>query len=194
MKKLSSIALPYLLFASMTCAAQDSSTLVSKMKTSYMESGSVLALDERTLLIEPKMPGPVCALPRDEGGKTTWSLLTFPLSSITVALADVDETLIGEDVVFTHSDARETYKPGDVGDMTMVVIVAVPGKVFRTLTYDRDKLVRLGPGPHSTADYGQTHDNVDAFGLTFSNHAAAVAFESALRKAVSQAKAQTAQR
>ena len=194
MKKFCLFALPYLFFSSLPCLAQDHSTLFREIKSSYAESGSVAVLDEQILLIEPKMPGPVCALPKIEGEKTTWSFFAFPLASITVPLADVDETLIGENMVFTRSDAKESYKPGDIGDTTMVIIVAVPGKHFRTLTYDREKFIRLGSGPHSTSGYGQIPDNVDAFGLTFSDHASATAFEAALKKAVLLAKGQTAHR
>jgi hypothetical protein len=162
------------------------------MKSSYTASGSLLAIDDRTLLIEPKMPGPICALPIDAGeGKTTWSLFTFPLASITVPLDVVDETLIAEDVVFTQPDARETYKSGDVGDTTMVVIVSLPGKQFHTLTYDRDRFLQLGPGPHDPSVYGQVSDDVEAFGLTFPDHTAANAFVAAFRRAVILAKAET---
>lgn len=164
------------------------------MKHAYAASGSIVALDDHTLLIEPNMPGPLCALPTNEGGKTTWSFYTFPLASITVPLALVDETLIGEDIVFTNPDATKGYKPGDTGDTTMVVIAGAPGKQFHTLTYDRDKLAHLGPGPHDGSAYGQAPDDTEAFGLMFSDHAAARAFETALRNAVILAKAETAAR
>ena len=136
------------------------------------------------------MPGPLCALPRNENGKTTWSYYTFPLASIVVPLASVDESLIAEDLVFTDPDAAKNYKPGAVGDTAMVVIAGVSGKQFHTVTYDREKLTHLGPGPHSSSAYGQTADDTAAFGLTFSNHAEARAFEAALRNAVLLAKAQ----
>jgi hypothetical protein len=66
----------------------------------------------------------------------------------------------------------------------------MPGKKFRTLIYDRDKLEHLGPGPHNSSEYSQVQDNVEAFGLTFSNDAAARAFVAALRNAVMLAKVQ----
>lgn len=163
---------------------------VQAMKTSYAASGSIVPLDDHTLVIEPNMPGPVCSLPKNEGGKTTWSYFAFPLASITVPLAVVDESLISEDIVFTNPDAAKTYKPGDVGDATMVVIAGVPGKQFHTLMYDREKLTHLGPGVHNSSDYGQAPDDVEAFGLTFADHAAAQAFVDALKEAVAKAKTQ----
>jgi hypothetical protein len=192
MKKSCLFALSFLLLPSLPCVAQDLSLRIEQLKSSYAASGSVVVLDEKTLLIEPNMPGPICALPLEEGGKTTWSILTFPLASITVPLAAVDESLIGENLVFTGPDVQDTYKPGDVGDTTMVVVVGLPGKQFQTLTYDRDKLTHLGPGPHAASAYGQAPDKVEAFGLTFPDHAAAHAFETALKDAVIMAKAETA--
>lgn len=162
---------------------------IQDMKKSYAASGSIVAVDDQTLLIEPNMPGPICALPQTKDGKTSWSFFAFPLASITVPLSIVDEDLLTEDIVFTDPGAPKVYKPGDVGDTTMVMVVTVPGKEFHTLMYDRDKLARLGPGPHSSSDYGQTPDEVLAFGLTFQDHAAARAFEAALKDAVVLAKA-----
>jgi hypothetical protein len=183
--------------ALMSCApsmAQDLGLQVQQMKSAYAGSGSIVALDDHTLLIQPNMPGPVCALPRNENGKTDWSFFAFPLASITVPLAVVDEGMIAEHIVFTRSDAPESYKPGDVGDTTMVVVLGVPGIRFHTLTYDRDKLTHLNPGPHSSSAYGQAADQVEAFGLTFTDHAAARAFIAALRNAVTMVKTQAAKR
>ena len=148
-----------------------------------------MVLNENTILIEPKMPAPVCALPKTENGKTTWQFYSFPLASITVPLAEVDETLISEDRVFTGFDAPKIYKPGDMGDATMIVIAGNEGKQFHTLIYDRDKLLQLGPGPHSSKEYDQAPDNTLAFGLTFSDPASARDFEIALKDAVLEAKA-----
>lgn len=173
-----------LLFASALCLAQDLPSHIRQMKSSYAASGSIVVLDDHTIVIEPNMPGPVCALPKNEDGKTTWSFLAFPLASITVPLTLVDESLITESIVFTNSDATSSYKPGDVGDTTMVVVVGLPGKEFHTLSYDREKLTHLGPGPHNASAYGQAPDDVEAFGLTFSDHEAASSFVAALRKAV----------
>ena len=170
--------------------AQNLSARIQTMQTAYASSGSIVVLDEHTILIEPKMPGPLCALPLNKDGKTTWAYYTFPLASIVVPLASVDETLIGDDLVFTNPDAAKSYKPGDLGDTTMVVVAGVPGKQFHTVIYDRDKLTSLGPGPHSSSAYGQTPDDTEAFGLTFSDRAQARAFEMALRDAVLLAKAQ----
>lgn len=170
--------------------ANDLQAHIEAMKASYAGSGSIVLLDEHTLVIEPNMPGPICSLPRNEEGKTNWSYFAFPLSSITVPLATVDESLIGEDIVFTNPDATKDYKPGDVGDTTMVVVVGIEGKQFHTLMYDREKLAHLGPGVHSSSAYGQAPDDVAAFGLTFADHAAARAFVDALKSAVVMAKSQ----
>jgi hypothetical protein len=170
--------------------AQELPARLQAMKTSYAASGSIVALDQHTLVIEPNMPGPICSLPRNQGGKTSWSYFAFPLASITVPLATVDESLISEDIVFTSPDAAKAYKPGDVGDATMVVVVGVPGKQFHTLMYDREKLTHLGPGVHNSSAYGQAPDDVEAFGLTFADHAAARAFVDALKDAVVIAKEQ----
>lgn len=176
---------------SVASAAQDIHPLVQTMKTAYAGSGTIVLVDDHTLVIEPNMPDPLCALPRTQNGQTQWSYYSFPLSSITVPLTSIDDTLIGEDQVFTKPDAATAYKPGDSGDATLVVIVGLPGKQFHTLTYDRDKLAALGPGPHNSSAYGQAPDDTMAFGLTFANRESAHAFELALRKAVLLARSQT---
>jgi hypothetical protein len=185
-----------LLFLSASCSAllgQDLSTDIQAMKASYAGSGSIVMLDDGTISIQPKMPAPLCAMPKNEDGKTTWLYYTFPLSSIRVPLTEVDETLILEDRVFTSLDATKAYKPGDVGDTTMIVVSSKPGKQFHTLMYDLEKFLHLGPGPHSSSDYGQAPDDTQAFGLTFADPAAAHSFEVALKEAVILAKAQAAQ-
>lgn len=169
----------------------DLAAQVEAMKASYEGSGSIVAFDKQTLVIEPNMPGPVCALPRTEGGKTTWSYFAFPLASITVPLASVDDSLISEDIVFTDPGATQGYKPGDVGDTTMIVVTGVPGKLFHTLMYDREKLAHLAPGVHNGSSYGEAPDDVEAFGLTFADREAARAFVTALKNAVTIAKSQT---
>jgi len=177
------------------CAAalgQDLPSNLQAMQSSYAGSGNILVVDKNTIVIEPKMPAPICAIPNNREGKTTWSFYNFPLASVTLPLAEVDETLISEDRVFSSPDAPKSYKPGDVGDTTMVVIAGSPGKQFHTLIYDLEKFTHLGPGPHSSKDYGQAPDDTEAFGLTFTDPAAARTFTVALRNAVLQAKAQTA--
>jgi len=174
------------------CAAQNLTSPIETMKTSYASSGTIVVLDDRTIVIEPKMPSPICAMPVNKDGKIIWSYYAFPLASIVVPLAAVDESLISEDLVFTNPEAAKGYKPGDMGDTTMVVVAGVPGKQFHTMIYDRDKLASLGPGPHSPSAYGQAPDDTAAFGLTFSDRAQARAFELALKDAVLLAKAQTA--
>jgi hypothetical protein len=163
---------------------------MEQMKNAYTASGSVVVLDGQTLVIEPNMPAPVCALPRQEDGKIAWYRYAFPLSSITVALTDVDESIMGEDPVFTNPDAPSAYKPGDKADAVMVVVMGMPGKKFPALVYDREKLAHLGPGPHRSSDYGQVKDQVEAFGLTFNDAASAHAFIAALKNAVILAKTQ----
>jgi hypothetical protein len=180
-----------LVVSAFPAAAQTLPADVQTMKASYAGSGSIIVADGQTLVIEPNMPGPVCALPRNEGGKTSWTYFAFPLASITVPLASVDESLITEDVVFTDPDAAKAYKPGDVGDTTMVVVMGVPGKLFHTVMYDREKFANLAPGVHNGADYGQTPDDVEAFGLTFTDHAAARAFVDALKSAAAIARTQS---
>ena len=190
MKTLLRLLLSCLVLGSIACSAQDLRSRMEQMKTAYTASGSIVLLDGQTLVIEPNMPAPVCALPREEDGKVAWYRYAFPLSSITVPLADVDESLMGEDRVFTNPDAPIAYKPGDKGDAVMVVVVGMPGKKFRALIYDREKLQHLGPGPHSGSDYGQVQDQVEAFGLTFNDTTAAHEFVTALRNAVMMAKTQ----
>ena len=189
MKNLLRLLLSCLLVSCM-CGAQDLRSHMEQMKSAYTASGSIVPLDSQTLVVEPNMPAPVCALPRQEDGKIAWYRYAFPLSSITVALTDVDESLIAEDSVFTNPDAPSAYKPGDKGDAVMVVVVGMPGKKFPALIYDRDKLAHLGPGPHSSSDYGQVKDQVEAFGLTFNDTASAHAFIAALKNAVILAKTQ----
>lgn len=179
-----SVALP--------CAAQNVASQFQSMKNAYASSGSIVVLDDHTIVIEPQMPAPLVAMPVVKDGKTMWVYYTFPLASIVVPLASVDETLIAESHVFTDPDAAKFYKKGDVGDTTMVVIAGVTGKQFHTITYDRDKFTHLGPGPHSSVSYGQAPDDTEAFGLTFSDHAAAHQFEVALKEAVILSKAEAA--
>jgi hypothetical protein len=176
--------------SAVNCGAQDIRSRMAEMKTAYTASGSIVVLDGQTLVIEPNMPGPVCALPREEDGRITWYRYAFPLASITIPLTSVDENVVSEDRVFTDPAAPRVYKPGDQGDATMIVVVSTPGKKFPALVYDRDKLAHLSPGPHSAADYGQFQDQVEAFGLTFADNAAAREFVTALRNAVRMAKTQ----
>ena len=190
MRRLSPALLCVLLLGWTHARAQNLASHIEVLKTSYAESGTIVVLDDKTLLIEPKMPSPFCALPNNKDGKTTWAFYTFPFASITVPLAEVDETLISEDRVFTDPEVATSYKPGDKGDATMIVIAGVPGKQFYTLIYDRDKLASLGPGPHASSEYGQAPDTTEAFGLTFSDQADARTFEVALKSAVLLAKAQ----
>lgn len=190
MKKLCLYAVYCVVLSSFACLAQNLPSRIQEMKRSYAASGSIVVLDNQTLVIEPNMPGPICGVPKNEAGKTTWSFYSFPLASVTVPLAMVDESLIAADVVFTNQEAPAAYKPGDVGDATMVVVAGMPGKEFHAIMYDRDKLAHLGPGPHDGAAYGQAPDEVEAFGLTFSDRDAARAFVAALRDAVHLAKAQ----
>ena len=180
----------FLVVCTLTGGAQDLHSRMEQMKTAYTASGSIVMLDGQTLVIEPNMPGPICALPRQEDGKVTWYRYAFPLASITVPLTEVDESIVSEDNVFTNPDAARGYKPGDKGDTTMVVIVGMPGKKFRALIYDREKLAQLGPGPHRSSDYGQMQDEVEAFGLIFANTDAAHEFVAALKNAVLMAKTQ----
>jgi hypothetical protein len=194
MKRLLLYLSSFFLVASFSCAwfscvAQNPPSPIETLKNSYAASGSIVVLDNNTIVIEPKMPAPVCGLPKTENGKTTWQFYSFPLASITVPLSQVDETLISEDRVFTVEDPDKSYKPGDKGDTTMIVIAGNEGRQFHTLVYDRDRLLQLGPGPHSSKDYGQAPDDTVAFGLTFSDPASARAFEMALREAVIDAKA-----
>lgn len=189
MKKLSLIMLCCVSLA-LPCAAQNLATHIDELKSSYASSGAIIAINDHTILIEPKMPAPLCAMPVSKDGKTTWAYYSFPLASIVVPLAAIDETLISDNLVFTDPEVAKGYKPGDVGDTTMVVIAGVEGKQFHTMIYDRDKLSHLGPGPHSSTAYGQAPDDTEAFGLTFSDRASARAFEMALKDAVLLAKAQ----
>jgi hypothetical protein len=194
MKKLSLFALCLALSPLARSIGQTLPSQIQTMKGSYAASGNIVLADSQTLVIEPNMPGPICAVPRNENGKISWTFYSFPLASITVPLSAVDQDLIGEDTVFTNDDAIKAYKPGDVGDAIMVVIAGVPGKQFHTLTYDRDKLIHLPPGPHNSSSFAQAPDDVEAFGLTFADRGAAHAFVSALRSAVLLAKAHAANR
>jgi hypothetical protein len=190
MKRVLPLSLCFLFIASFSCVAQNAASPIETLKNAYAASGSIVVLDKNTILIQPKMPAPVCAMPKIEDGKTTWQFYSFPLASITVRLTEVDETLISEDRVFTGDEAPKSYKPGDKGDTTMIVIAGNEGKQFHTLIYDRDKFVQLGPGPHSSKEYDQAPDDTLAFGLTFSDPVSARAFEIALKNAVLEAKAQ----
>jgi len=86
MKTLFRLFLGCLVVSSFNCGAQDIRSRMEEMKTAYTASGSIVMLDGQTLVIEPNMPGPVCALPRQEDGKITWYRYAFPLASITVPL------------------------------------------------------------------------------------------------------------
>jgi hypothetical protein len=194
MRKLLLLPLLGVLSASRPAITQDLAASIHTMAAAYASSGSLVALDKNTIVIEPKMPAPICAVPKAEGSETRWTYYSFALSSITVPLEYVDDSLIGEDEVFTDPDAAKRYKPGQAGDSTIVIIPGLPGKQFHTLAYDRDKFIHLGPGPHSSAEYGQAPDDTEAFALTFATRTEANAFAAALRAAVRQARAQVAQR
>jgi hypothetical protein len=192
MKRVSLILLGSLAVSSAAALGQDLPSNLHAMQSSYAASGSIVVINKGTIVIEPRMPAPLCAMPKTEDGKISWSFYSFPLASITVPLAQVDETLISEDRVFSNPEAPKKYKPGDVGDTTMVVVASKPGKQFHTLLYDLEKFAALRTGPHSGKDYGQVPDDTEAFGLTFTDPAAARAFAVALHNAVIQARAQTA--
>jgi hypothetical protein len=184
MKKQSIILVSLLLLVPTLGFAQNISANIQSMKTAYAASGSIIAIEGDSIVISPKMPSPVCALLMDKDGKTDWAYYSFPLAAITVPLNEVDETQIVDNRVFTDPDAAEHYKQGDVGETTLVFISGMPGKQFHTLIYDRDKFAQLGPGPHSSREYGQAPDDTLAFGLTFSDPEAARTFELALKQAV----------
>ena len=169
-------------------SAQTITAKIQSMRVAYADSGNIVALDGDSIMIAPKMPSPICGLLMTRDGKTGWSYYTFPLASITVPLNAVDENLIVDNRVFTDPNEADHYKPGDVGETTMVVISGMPGKQFHTLIYDRDRFAQLGPGPHSSRDYGQMPDETVAFGLTFTDPQAARTFELALKEAVILAK------
>lgn len=188
MKKLSIFVACFLLIAPSLSSAQNIATKIESMKAAYSDSGSIVAVNGDSIVISPKMPSPICGLLMNRDGKNGWAFYSFPLASITVPLASVDETLIAENRVFTDPNAAEHYKPGDVGETTMIVISGMPGKQFHTLIYDREKFSKLGPGPHSSREYGQAPDDTVAFGLTFSDPEAARTFELALKEAVIMAK------
>ena len=194
MRKFLLLPLLGVLFAPRPGFSQDLASSIRTMTAAYASSGSLVVLDKGTIVLEPRMPAPICAVPKPAGGETTWTYYSFALSSITVPLASVDDSQIGQDEVFTNPDAARSYKPGDAGDSTMVIVAGLPGKQFHTLAYDRDKFIHLSPGPHSSAEYGQAPDDTEAFALTFASRAEAEAFASALRAAVRQARAQAAQR
>ena len=100
MKKLSLFAVYCLLVSSISCLSQNLDSRIQEMRKAYSSSGSIVLLDDKTVLIEPNMPGPICGVPKNEAGKTTWSFYTFPLASVTVPLAQIDESIIAEDLVF----------------------------------------------------------------------------------------------
>jgi len=188
-----SIFLLFLLFIAPTLSfGQNLSAKIQSMKAAYSSSGGIVALDGDSIVISPKMPSPICGLLMNKEGKSGWAFYTFPLASITVPLSAVDESLIVDNRVFTDPNVADHYKPGDVGETTMVVISGMPGKQFHTLIYDRDKFSQLGPGPHSSREYGQAPDDTVAFGLTFSDPESARAFVLALKDAVMMAKQRTA--
>ena len=192
MKKYS-IFLLFLLFIAPTLSfGQNLSAKIQSMRAAYSSSGSIVALDGDSIVISPKMPSPICGLLMNKEGKSGWAFYTFPLASITVPLSAVDESLIVANRVFTDPKVVDHYKPGDVGETTMVVISGMPGKQFHRLIYDRDKFSQLGPGPHSSREYGQAPDDTVAFGLTFSDPESARTFELALKDAVMMAKQRTA--
>lgn len=190
MKQLSIFVATLLLAAPSLGSAQNVSAQIQSMKAAYEDSGSgsIVALGGDSIVISPKMPSPICGLLMSKNGKTGWAYYTFPLASITVPLSAVDENQIVDNRVFTDPAVAAHYKPGDVGDATMVVIAGMQGKQFHTLIYDRDKYAQLGPGPHSSREYGQAPDDTVAFGLTFSDPQAAHTFELALKEAVVMAK------
>lgn len=187
-KKHSIFLMSLLLLVPTISFAQNISAKIQSMKAAYAGSGSIIALDGDSIAISPRMPNPICGLLMDKDGKTDWAYYSFPLASITVPLNDVDESLIVDNRVFTDPNAADHYKPGDVGETTLVVISGMPGRQFHTLIYDREKFAELGRGLHSSREYGQAPDETMAFGLTFSDPAAARTFELALKDAVIMAK------
>jgi hypothetical protein len=164
-KRSSIFLLSILFFVPSLSFGQNLSTKIQLMKAAYSSSGSLIALDGDSIVISPKMPSPICGMLMNKEGKPGWSFYTFPLASITVPLSAVDESLIVDNLVFTDPNVVSHYKPGDVGETTMVIISGMPG-----------------------SEYGQAADDTLAFGLTFSDPESAHAFELALKDAVMLAK------
>ena len=89
MKKLTLSVFCFFVLSLVQCSAQDITQRIQAMKSAYSASGSIVTLDGRSIVIEPKMPSPVCGLAQMKDGKIAWTFYTVPLASVTVPLASV---------------------------------------------------------------------------------------------------------
>ena len=111
MKTLFRLLLGCLVLGSIACNAQDIRSRMEQMKTAYTASGSIVVLDGQTLVIEPNMPAPVCALPREEDGKIAWYRYAFPSPPSPFHLQTWTSPSMGEDRVFTNPEAPVPTSP-----------------------------------------------------------------------------------
>lgn len=165
---------------------------LNQLKDAYAKSGEIGYVNG-SLAIAPMMPCPPLAFPVGGSGKDIrWDLLVFPTSHVLADLRMIDETSIEELHAFSVNDIG-TYKVGDQGGLTIVVIKATSGKPFWVAEYDFDKLkaaLQTGAKHITGTEIGESREYRDRFSLIFENLSDARKFETALKNAAIVAKAE----
>jgi hypothetical protein len=149
------------------------------------------------VVINLPIPAPDYAIPttRDPNhpGQYLWDIVQLNIFSISFDLADLDETKIDEEAVFT-SPYMEAFKDGDVGNTIMVHIETDGKPLILRSTYDRKVVNSLLAGNGkltglTAKDLGGSTEQASSALIPFSDRAAARSFETALRNAIITSKA-----
>lgn len=171
---------------------QNLKSYVSEMNKDIGEGGSVQLFDGHVLIFSFVVPGPMFIYTDHDTGNpntTAWTVRSLDVEGITADLKSLNEDTISDRAVFSPPYFA-VYKPGDVGDATMVEFSTVGDMLMSTTTVDRGKLAKLKPGNATPEQLGENTTPDKYATILFSDRLAARDFEKALRAAVVVAKAQ----
>ena len=196
MKWLSLLLCGSLLFAG-SAFGQNIQPYVSEMNKALGEhgsvSGSAAPLDGHVLKFTFAIPGPRFAFVSKDTGDpetTKWTVMRLDFMSITADLRLLDEGKIDELMVFS-APYIGAYKPGDVGDTTIVEFHTIAGALLSRTTIDREMVSKLKfPGTYTEEQLGAKTITETVGLIAFSDKLAARDFEKALRVAIVIAKAE----
>jgi hypothetical protein len=156
------------------------------------ERGSVVLFDGHVLIFEFVLPGPIFIYTDHDTGNpktTAWTAMNLDVESITADLKSLNEDTISDWTAFSPPYFA-VYKPGDIGDTTMVEFSTVGDAGMSRITVDRDKLAKLKPGKVTQEQLGEKTTSGKYAMIAFPDRLAAREFEKALRAAIVVAKAQ----
>jgi hypothetical protein len=195
------LAIISLLFGSMAVAQttpsveKPNNNYVSSMQTACDRGGTSMQLFHGHVVINLPFPSPDYARPttRDPNhpDQYLWDIIRLNIFMISFDLADLDETKIGEEALFTPP-YFESFKEGDVGDTIMVHIETDGKPLISRSTYDPKVVNSLPPDKlhgFTAETLGGTTIQASSAVIPFSDRAAARSFETALRNAIITSKA-----